>query len=111
MKCIRPIAELLLLAALLVPQACGKGAEAACLEVSPSILTADALGGQVSFSVRCSEDWMAAADQSWVKLQTVKGSGSDDAVTVKAFVSENEDVQPRTATIRVSSLSGKRQTV
>ena len=114
MRSIRSIVELLflLLAALPFSQACGKGTEApAFFEVSPSTLTVEAAGGMVSFSVRSSEDWMAAADQSWARLQTVKGSGSENAVTVKVSVSENMDAQPRTAAIRVNSLGGKKQTV
>ena len=112
MQRIRPITLFLLLVVLPLFQACGKGTESvACFEVSPSSLTAEAAGGQVIFTVRSSEDWMAAADQSWAKVQTVKGSGSQNPVTVKVLVSENEDAQPRTATIRVTSLGGKKQTV
>ena len=80
-------------------------------EVSPSTLTADAPGGQVSFSVLSSEDWMAAVDQSWATLLTVKGTGSESAVTVKVKVSENTSTEQRSATVKVSSLSGKKATV
>ena len=80
-------------------------------EVSPSSLTVDALGGQVSFSVLSSESWMASVDKSWAKLLTVKGEGSETAVTVKVSASENADVVQRTAVIKVSTLGGKKQTV
>ncbi len=111
MKHIRPIL-VLLLAALPLTWACGKATEPeAVFEVSPSSLTVDAPGGQVSFSVLCSEDWMAAADQSWARLQTVKGTGSKDKVTVKVSVSENELAETRSASVRVSTLSGKKKTV
>jgi len=107
MKCIRPILETVFL--LLAAVSCGKEKEAAAFfEVSPSVLTVEAPGGQVSFSVRSSEDWMAAVDQSWARLMTVKGSGSESAVTVKVSVSENTESEPRSATVRVSSLSGKK---
>lgn len=111
MKHIRPIL-VLLLAALPLTWACGKATEPeAVFEVSPSSLTVDAPGGQVSFSVLCSEDWMAAADQSWARLLTVKGTGSKDKVTVKVSVSENELAETRSASVRVSTLSGKKKTV
>ncbi len=115
MKRIRQILEsvFLLLAALSVMGGCGKVKEPAAVhfEVSPSSLTVEAAGGQVTFSVRSSEDWMAAADQSWVKLLTVKGTASENAVTVKVSVSENTSNQPRSAKIKVSSLGGKKETV
>ena len=113
MKCMRPIMETVFLLLAALPLACGKGAEpvADVFEVSPATLSVKAPGGQVTFSVRSSEDWMAAVDQSWARLQTVKGSGSETAVTVKLTVSENEAAQQRSATIRVSSLSGKKKTV
>jgi len=114
MKRVRPILRtvFLLLAALPLFEACGKGVEpAAVFEVSPSNLTVEAQGGQVSFTVRCSEDWMAASDQSWARLMTVKGSGSESAVTVKLSVSENTAAEPRSATVRVSSLSGRKSAI
>ena len=115
MKRIRLILEtvFLLLAALSFSEACGKVAEPAAVrfEVSPSTLTADAPGGQVSFSVLSSEDWMASVDQSWAKLLTVKGTGSESAVTVKVSVSENTSTQQRSATVKVSTLGGKKETV
>ena len=115
MNCIRLITKtfFFLLVALSFSQACGKETEsdAAFFEVDPSALTVDALGGQVTFSVRSSEDWMAAADQSWARLQTVRGTGSESAVTVRISVAENPETRPRSASIRVSSLSGKMQTV
>lgn len=103
----------LLLAALSFSEACGKVTEPAAVrfEVSPSSLTVEAPGGQVAFSVLSSEDWMAAADQSWAKLLTVKGTGSDNAVTVKVSVSENTSAEPRSATVRVSTLGGKKAAV
>ena len=57
----------LLLAALSFSEACGKVTEPAPVrfEVAPSPLKVAAPGGQVSFSVLSTEDWMAAADQSW----------------------------------------------
>ena len=115
MKRIRLILEtpFLLLAALSLSGACGKvrEPEAVHFEVSPSTLTVDAPGGQVAFSILSSEDWMAAADQSWAKLLTVKGTGSESAVTVKVSVSENTTTEQRSATIRVSTLGGKKESV
>ena len=111
---IRPILGmvLLLLAALPLTRACGKAGEpAAVFEVSPSTLTVDAPGGQVSFSVLSSEDWMAAMDQPWARLSVVKGPGSQNKVTVKVSVSENESAEPRSASIKVSTLGGKKETV
>ena len=101
----------LFLAALSLSEACGKVREPETVrfEVSPSTLTVDAPGGQVAFSVLSSEDWMASADQSWAKLLTVKGSGSESAVTVKVSVSENTATGQRSATIRVSTLGGKKE--
>ncbi len=103
----------LLLVATSVPSACGRVTEAAAVrfEVSPVSLSVDALGGQVSFSVLSSEDWMAAIDQAWAKLLTVKGNGSETAVTVKVSASENTAAQPRSASITVSTLGGKKQKV
>ena len=111
---IRPIlgTVLLLLAALPLTRACGKAGEpAAVFEVSPSTLTVDAPGGQVSFSVLSSEDWMAAMDQPSARLSVVKGPGSQNKVTVKVSVSENESAEPRSASITVSTLGGKKETV
>ena len=103
----------LLLVATSVPAACGRGTETTSVrfEVSPVSLSVDALGGQVSFSVLSSEDWMAAVDQAWAKLLTVKGRGSETAVTVKVSASENTAAQPRSALITVSTLGGKKQKV
>ena len=102
-----------LLAALSFSEACGKVVEPVVsrFEVSPLSLAADAPGGQVSFSVLSSEDWMAAVDQPWAKLLTVKGTGSETAVTVKVSVSENPSSEKRMATIQVSTLGGKKQAV
>ena len=114
MKLFRLIIELVsLLAAVSVSEACGRVTDpvAARFEVTPQALTVDALGGQVSFSVLSSEDWMASVDQSWAKLLTVKGTGSESAVTVKVSASENPAAEKRSAQIQVSTLSGKRQTV
>ena len=101
-----------LIAAASVVEACDDVPEPADrFEVTPSALTVDALGGQVSFSVLSSEDWMASVNQSWANLMTVKGKGSETAVTVKVSVSENPDTEQRTAAIKVSTLSGKSQSV
>ncbi|MBP5721217.1 MAG: BACON domain-containing protein, partial [Bacteroidales bacterium] len=102
-----------IIAAASVLEACDDvpGSNEARFEVSPSSLTVDAPGGQVSFSVLSSEDWMASVNQSWAKLLTVKGEGSETAVTVKVSASENTDVVQRTAVISVSTLGGKKQTV
>ena len=54
---------------------------------------------------------MAAIDQSWAKLLTVKGSGSETAVSVKVSAAENTEAAQRSAVIKVSTLSGKAQTV
>ena len=110
MKLLRPILVTVFL--LLAVVSCGKGTEpAACFEVSPSTLTVEAPGGQVQFSVLSSENWMAAVDQSWARLQTVKGIGSESAVTVKVSVSENASTEKRSAVIKVSTLGGKKETV
>ena len=115
MKRARLIIEslILILAAFSFPEACGKVTEpvVARFEVSPLALAAEAPGGQVSFDVLSSEDWMASADQPWAKLLTVKGTGSETAVTVKVSVSENPSAEPRSATIQISTLGGKKQTV
>ena len=114
MKFIRLIIEsVFLLAAVSLPVACGgeKNPVADQFEVKPQSLTVDAPGGQVSFSVLSSEDWMAAIDQSWAKLLTVKGSGSETAVSVKVSAAENTEAAQRSAVIKVSTLSGKAQTV
>ena len=115
MKRVRLILETVfpLLAALSFSVACGKVTEPAAVrfEVSPSTLTVEAPGGQVTFSVLSSEDWMAAVDQSWAKLLTVKGTGSESTVTVKVSVSENTSTEQRSATVRVTSLGGKKETV
>ena len=114
MKRIRLILEsvFLILAALSLSEACGKDKDPADLfEVTPAALAVDALGGQVSFSVLSTEDWMASVDQSWANLLTVKGKGSETAVTVKVSASENPDTRQRTAVIKVSTLSGKKQNV
>ena len=115
MKHIRPAFEtvLVILAAISFSEACGreKEPEAVRFEVSPSTLNIDAPGGQVSFSVVSSEDWMAAADQSWAKMLTVKGTGSESAVTVKISVSENASTERRSATVRVTNLGGKKEIV
>ena len=101
-----------LIAAASVLEACDDVPEPADrFEVTPSALTVDALGGQVSFSVLSSEDWMASVNQSWANLMTVKGKGSETAVTVKVSVSENPDTEQRTAAIKISTLSGKSQSV
>ena len=103
----------ILLVALSFMEACdkGPGKDEARLEVTPTSLTVDAAGGQVSFSVLSSEDWMASVGESWVKLLTVKGKASDTATTVKVSASENADAVQRTAEICVSTLGGKKQTV
>ena len=114
MKIVRLIVEsvFLLLAAVSITEACGKEQEpVARFEVTPAVLTVDALGGQVSFSVLCSEDWMASVDQSWANLMTVKGKGSETAVTVKVSASENPNAAQRKAVITVSTLSGKKQSI
>lgn len=105
--------SLALIAAASALEACGDvpGPDVARFEVSPLSLTVDAPGGQVSFSVLSSESWMASVDQSWAKLLTVKGEGSETAATVKVSASENADVVQRTAEIKVSTLGGKKQTV
>ena len=115
MKRIRLILEtaFFFLAALSLCEACGKEKEqlADRFEVSPSTLTADAPGGQVAFNVISSKDWMAVVDQSWAKLLTVKGAGSEDPATVKISVSENPDAAQRTATVTVSTVGGNKKTV
>ena len=57
----------ILLVALSFTEACdkGPGKDEARLEVTPTSLTVDAAGGQVSFSVLSSEDWMASVGESW----------------------------------------------
>lgn len=115
MKRIRLILEsvFIFLAALSLSEACGKEKEPVAdrFEVSPSTLTADAPGGQVSFEVTSTEDWMAVVDQSWAKLLTVKGTGSENPVSVRVSVSENTYAEPRSATVTVSTVGGKKKTV
>jgi exopolysaccharide biosynthesis protein len=104
---------LVFLAVLLFFEACGKEKESSAgrFEVSPSTLTADAPGGQVAFEVTSTEDWMAVVDQSWAKLLTVKGTGSENPVTVRISVSENTYAEQRSATVTVSTLGGQKKTV
>ena len=114
MKRIRLILEtvVFLLAALSVSGACKeKEPVAARFEVSPSTLTVDAAGGQAEFSVTSSEDWMASVNESWAKLLTVKGTGSENAVSVKVSVSENPTTEQRSAKVTVSTLGGNKKTV
>lgn len=101
------------LAAIVILTSCDKPDNPAAdfFEVTPLSLNVDAPGGQAQFSVLSSEDWMASADQNWVRLFTVKGSGSPDAVVVKVSADENTSMEQRTATIKVSTLSGKKQNV
>lgn len=115
MKRIRLILEtaFIFLAALSLFEACGKEKETVAdrLEVSPSTLTADALGGQVAFNVISTKDWMAVVDQSWAKLLTVKGTGSENPTSVKVSVSENPYASQRSATVTVSAIGGNKKTV
>lgn len=115
MKRVRLILEtaFVFLAALSLLEACGKEKEPVAdrLEVSPSTLTVDAPGGQVAFNVVSTKDWMAVVDQSWAKLLTVKGLGSDNPTSVKISVSENPSASQRSATVTVSDVGGNKKTV
>lgn len=100
------------LAAAALCAACGKEeTPAPKFEVAPAALNVAGAGGQVTFSVLSSEDWMASCKQSWAKLLTVKGKGSDEPVLVKVSAAENTEQTGRTATITVSTLSGVKKTV
>ena len=80
--------------------------------VSPSSIQVKGEGEQASFTVLCTdEDWMARADADWVKLLTVTAKASAQAVEVKFIAAENTTTAQRSASVIVSTLSGKKTTV
>lgn len=99
-----------LLAAGLLLLSCGQSAETTAkdhLEVSPTSISVDALGGQEYVSVSSSEDWLIRSDKSWVKPVTSSGKASQSAVKVGVNFDGNPDDVIRTATLTVKTLSGK----
>ena len=55
-------------------------------------------------SVTSATDWYARSNQSWAKLVTASGKGSETAATLAVNVDENKTTEVRTAEITVSNL-------
>ncbi len=87
--------------------ACGeKPAEvpAGELSVEPATAQVVALGERKIFSITSSTDWYARSNQSWAKLATASGKGSETASSMAVNVEENKSAEARTAEITVSNL-------
>lgn len=69
--------------------------------VSPTSLTAEAQGGNLSLNVTANKNWAAASDQGWCKLS--KSSGASGTATIPITVEANTTDQERTAKITVTA--------
>ena len=76
----------------------------AALSVEPASVEVVALGERKTFSVTSATDWYARSNQSWAKLVTASGKGSETAATLAVNVEENKTTEVRTAEITVSNL-------
>jgi len=107
------ISRISLLAAAALLLSCGKGEKSVqtTFEVTPATLQIEAIGGNIAFTVKCGESWMAASNQSWTKLLTVSGKGGSTPAEVNVSVEENVNTTERSAIITVTTLSGEKKTV
>ncbi len=73
--------------------------------VSPTNLTAEAQGGNLSLSVTANKAWTASSDQTWCKL--AKSSGVSGTATLSLTVEANSTEQERTAKITITAGTAK----
>ena len=73
--------------------------------VSPTNLTAEAQGGNLSLNVTANKAWTASSDQTWCKL--AKSSGVSGTATLSLTVEANSTEQERTAKITITAGTAK----
>lgn len=75
------------------------------LAVSPGTGDFTAPGGQKTFNITSSSDWLVRSSQSWLKVLKAKGTPQETTFNVEA--SENKDTQVRQAKLTVANLDGE----
>ena len=100
--------------AFILAASCGKengGSDEDIFEVSPTAVSIDALGGQVTVNVKSSGDWLARSGASWAKVLNASGKGGSEPSEVRISVEENTSDAGRSAEITVKTLKGSQVAV
>ena len=81
------------------------------LKVEPTSAEVAALGERKTFSITSATDWYARSSQSWAKMTTASGKGSETAAPLTVTIEENKTSEARTAEITVSNLGKESQVI
>lgn len=73
------------------------------MDLSQTVATVSAEGGNVSFEVTSNVDWTASYSEDWVSVSPSAGKSSSSPVKVSVSVDPNESAASRNATVTISA--------
>ena len=101
------------LAVILALSSCGSEEPIAeeVFKVASNLVEIDAFGGQENILLTSTKDWTASSSQSWVKVASVSGKGSQSEVRIPITIGENDSPEDRSATVTIKNLKLESLTV